>query len=368
MVLCLPSPWQRFGKKLDELLAQGNIFSSVSNPAPVPPRVAEHFDAFASRETTKKKVIQALMDDTTNLIGIYGIGGIGKATLMKEIRKQVEETKLFDKIVFATVSQNPDLRGIQTRISESMDIKIKEQSIPARAAILSAKLKQEKSILLMLDDLWKRLELNDVGIILSEAGENICKVLITSRKLDVSDSMNTTENIKSNLVESDPVVIVEGLNATDPAQVLVPYVGGPPVNPQPLNTRTRLDQLEEKMQALSRIIDQVTILEERLDGFSDDQAHMGERLVTLEGVVEGNMATLLDQVAELFSKNEGYQARSGGDQGHGQSRSGGVSTGGASGSNSRREYHRPRNNGGASSSSRFQGHPGNLKYFLCGGK
>ncbi|KAF6167099.1 hypothetical protein GIB67_041354 [Kingdonia uniflora] len=174
---------------------------------------------------------------------------------------------------------------------------------------------------------------------------------------------------QNDLVESDLVAMAEGLNAADPAQVFAPQVGGPSVNPRPLNTRTRLDQLEDKMQALSGIIDQVTTLEERLDGFSGDQVHVGERLVTLEGVVEGNMTTLLDQVAELSSKgkNGGYQARSGGDQGHGQNRSGGASTGGASSSNFGREYHRPRNNGGASSSSRFQGRPGNLKYFLCGG-
>ncbi|KAF6136023.1 hypothetical protein GIB67_006915 [Kingdonia uniflora] len=192
----------------------------------------------------------------------------------------------------------------------------------------------------------------------------------------------------SDLVESDPVAMAEGPNATDPAQVLTPHVGGPSVNPRPLNSRTLLDQLEEKIQVLSGIIYQVTTLEERLDGFLDDQAHMGERLIMLEGVVEGNMATLLDQVAELSSKsqsssqsqqrtgssnngnkgkNGGYQARSGGDQGHGQNRSGGASTGGASSSNFGREYNRPRNNGGASSSSRFQGRPGNLKCFLCGG-
>ncbi|KAF6142319.1 hypothetical protein GIB67_023344 [Kingdonia uniflora] len=129
---------------------------------------------------------------------------------------------------------------------------------------------------------------------------------------------------QSDLVENDLVAMAEGPNA------IAPQVGGPSVNPRPLNTRTRLDQLEDKMQALSGIIDQVTTLEERLDGFSDDQAHVGERLVTLEGVVEGNMATLLDQVAELSSKsssqlqqragssnnynkgkNGGYQARSG---------------------------------------------------------
>ncbi|KAF6169727.1 hypothetical protein GIB67_004119 [Kingdonia uniflora] len=179
---------------IGELLVEGRRFSSASNPAPVPPRVGEHFDAFASREATKNEVIQALMDDKTNLIGIYGMGGVGKTTLMKEIRKQVEETKLFDKVVFATVSQNLDLRGIQTQIAESLGMRIEGESIEAKAARLLARLKQEKNILLILDDFWTRLELSDVGIDLDEVS---CKVIITSRRLDVCNSMKTTKNMKS---------------------------------------------------------------------------------------------------------------------------------------------------------------------------
>ncbi|KAF6175469.1 hypothetical protein GIB67_021959 [Kingdonia uniflora] len=136
--------------------------------------------------------IQALMDDQTKLVGIYGMGGVGKTTLMKEIRKKVEETKLFDKVMFVMVSQNPDLRGIQTQIVESLGKKIKKQSIPARVAKLLARLRQEKSILQMLDDLWTRLELSDVGIDLDEV---TCKMIITSSRLDVCNSMKTTKNI-----------------------------------------------------------------------------------------------------------------------------------------------------------------------------
>ncbi|KAF6134904.1 hypothetical protein GIB67_002305, partial [Kingdonia uniflora] len=165
---------------------------------------------------------------------------------------------------------------------------------------------------------------------------------LSSSSLSVSSAARAKLDFKLVRVswyQSDLVAMAEGPNATDPAQVLAQQVGGPSVNPRPLNTRTRLDQLEDKMQALSGIIDQVTTLEERLDGFSDDQAHVGKRLVTLEGVVEGNMATLLDQSSSQSQqragssnnynkgKNGGYQARSGGDQGHGQNRSGGASAG-----------------------------------------
>ncbi|KAF6143863.1 hypothetical protein GIB67_009844 [Kingdonia uniflora] len=51
------------------------------------------------------------------------------------------------------------------------------------------------------------------------------------------------------------------------------------------------------------LFEPITTLEERLDGFTDDQTHMGERLITLKGVVAGNMVTfLIDQVAELSLK------------------------------------------------------------------
>ncbi|KAF6133930.1 hypothetical protein GIB67_040694 [Kingdonia uniflora] len=186
--------------KLDELLAQGRIFSRVSNPTPVPSSVEEHFDVFASREATKKKIIQALMGDQTKLIRAYGMGGVGKTTLMKEIRKQLEKTNLFYKVVLATVSQNRNSEEthekLQTKITESLGMKIEEQSLQVKAKRMSARLNHEKNILLILENLWTKLELFDLGIILGRVGKNTSKVLITSRKLDVCTSMVTTRNIE----------------------------------------------------------------------------------------------------------------------------------------------------------------------------
>ncbi|KAF6169731.1 hypothetical protein GIB67_004123 [Kingdonia uniflora] len=197
---------------VEELLGGGRSFGSVSNRALVPPRVAEHFDTFASREATKKEVIQALTDDKTNLIGVFGFGGVGKTTLTKEV---VEKLKLFDKVVLVTVSQNPDLKGIQREIAENLDMKIEKDAMQIRARRLSKRLKQEKSILLILDDVRTTLELAEVGIIPCGDGQNTCNVLITSRNLDVCHSMETTKNIE-----------VQGLSERDSLELFLRKVGG----------------------------------------------------------------------------------------------------------------------------------------------
>ncbi|KAF6172969.1 hypothetical protein GIB67_006345 [Kingdonia uniflora] len=177
---------------VDELLNEGRSFNAISNPSPIPPSAVEQFVDFASRESTKKEVIEALINGKTNLVAVFGVTGVGKTTLMKQIRKQVEETELFDKVVMATVSQNPDLKKIQTEIAENLGMKIQEKSISLRAARLSERLKKEKKILLILDDLSTRLELAEVGIYPFGDGHNACKVIITSRSLDVCRSMEIT--------------------------------------------------------------------------------------------------------------------------------------------------------------------------------
>lgn len=60
--------------------------------------------AFESRQDTMKEIRDALKDDSTNMIGIYGMGGVGKTTLVEEIRNRAKSTELFDKILMATIS------------------------------------------------------------------------------------------------------------------------------------------------------------------------------------------------------------------------------------------------------------------------
>ncbi|PKI75047.1 hypothetical protein CRG98_004521 [Punica granatum] len=73
------------------------------------PRLLPHHVAFQSRAKVLSNIMEALQDGNTNLIGVYGMGGVGKTTLMKDVMKKALEEDLFDDVEMATVSENPDV-------------------------------------------------------------------------------------------------------------------------------------------------------------------------------------------------------------------------------------------------------------------
>ncbi|CAL5411989.1 unnamed protein product [Camellia sinensis] len=154
-----------------KLQKDGN-FPSVSNPAAplgIESKPSEQLVPYASRVLAMTNVMKALSDDNINFIGIHGIGGVGKTTLVTEIGKKAKSDKLFDDAVMAVVSQNPDIKKIQ-------------------ATMLCAKLKDVKKILVILDDVWAKLNLADVGIPFGNDHPG-CKIVITTRREQVCRTM-----------------------------------------------------------------------------------------------------------------------------------------------------------------------------------
>ncbi|KAI7999043.1 Disease resistance protein SUMM2 [Camellia lanceoleosa] len=164
---------------VEELRGEGD-FSRVSYPA-VAPSVGTTFafiggfKGFESRRLIMNGVMEALTDDSIYVIGICGMGGVGKTTMVKEVAKKAEEKKMFHKIVMVVVSQNPDLINIQGE--------------------LGSRILMAGRILVMLDDVWKRLGLNDIGIPCGDHYKG-CKIVMTSRSEDVCIGMDTYTNFK----------------------------------------------------------------------------------------------------------------------------------------------------------------------------
>ncbi|XP_008803240.2 probable disease resistance protein At1g61310 [Phoenix dactylifera] len=190
----------KLGKKADEkmavikkLLSEGN-FDRVSHspPPPIsgPPMPSTQLtEDHSSTESTISKILDALRDDKVQIIGVHGVAGVGKTTLVKEAAMRAKVQGLIDEVVMITVSQTLiSMKRLQNEMAEKLGLKSDEESESAIAAKLSARLKDTSKILIILDDLWDWFDLSNVGI--PRGGEQKgCKVAITARSSNVCRAM-----------------------------------------------------------------------------------------------------------------------------------------------------------------------------------
>ncbi|WKA03307.1 hypothetical protein VitviT2T_021424 [Vitis vinifera] len=157
---------------------------------------------------TLNEVMEALRDADINRIGVWGMGGVGKSTLVKRVAEEAEQEELFHKVVTASVFQTPDYKEIQQQIAEKLGMKFEEVSEQGRAGRLHQRIKQENTILIILDDLWAELELEKVGIP-SPDDHKGCKLVLTSRNKQVlSNEMSTQKDFRVQHLQEDETWIL----------------------------------------------------------------------------------------------------------------------------------------------------------------
>ncbi|GMP73025.1 hypothetical protein CsSME_00030888 [Camellia sinensis var. sinensis] len=184
-----------------KVLRKEGTFNNISKPAPpLESMPFEQLVPYASRNLAMTNVMEALNDDNINFIGIHGIGGVGKTTLVKEIAKKAKSDKLFDEVVMVVVSQNPNIKTIQDEIASMLGFTslINQPSATARISMLCARLRDVKKILVILDDVWAKLDLAAVGIPFGNDHQG-CKIIITTRREQVCNSMGM-ERLRTKIV------------------------------------------------------------------------------------------------------------------------------------------------------------------------
>ncbi|ESR46264.1 hypothetical protein CICLE_v10003410mg [Citrus x clementina] len=161
------------------------------------------YEDFESRMSTLNDILGALRNPDISMLGICGMGGIGKTMLAKEVARKAKNDKLFDLVVFSEVSQSPDIRKLQGEIADKLGLTFREESESGRARRLFSRLKKEKRILVILDNIWEYLDLQVVGIPHGD-GDKGCKVLLTARSLEVlSRKMDSQQNFVVGALEEE---------------------------------------------------------------------------------------------------------------------------------------------------------------------
>ncbi|KAJ1380407.1 P-loop containing nucleoside triphosphate hydrolase [Sesbania bispinosa] len=206
--------WRRYSlcKQMVEKIEEMRKFKGKSNIqpfshlAPLPGiqyRSSEKFIFFESTKVAYNELLEALKDDSIYMIGVHGMGGSGKTSLVTELGKKAEQLSLFDKVILITVSQTPNIRSIQGKIADMLNLRLEEETEEGRAQRLWESLKEKKRILVIVDDLWREFNLEDIGICLHKVNKGAWKILVTTRNQGVCTSMDCQKKIHLGLLSED---------------------------------------------------------------------------------------------------------------------------------------------------------------------
>ncbi|GAY62767.1 hypothetical protein CUMW_220410 [Citrus unshiu] len=136
--------------------------------------------------STLEKVWRCLGEERVGIIGLYGMGGVGKTTLLAQINNKFLDTPNdFDVVIWVVVSKDMQLERIQEKIGERIGL-LENRSLEERASGIF-KILSKKKFLLLLDDVWERIDLTKVGI--PFPSKNTSKVVFTTRLVDVCSLM-----------------------------------------------------------------------------------------------------------------------------------------------------------------------------------
>ncbi|KAL9414685.1 hypothetical protein AB3S75_043029 [Citrus x aurantiifolia] len=195
-------------RKLSDLLQDRSKFSTVARPKPLPSDkelpIPRHFIPFGTTESACYQIIKALKGDNTKIVGLYGIGGVGKTTLANFVGNQLREENVFDEVGIATVSQDQNIINVQSELVKSLGWELTETYEKDRARRLRMMFSESKSrkMLIILDDVWNELDLEKVGIPVGDR-DNCCKILLTTRLQPVCDRMGCDTQIQLGVLKQD---------------------------------------------------------------------------------------------------------------------------------------------------------------------
>ncbi|KAF7092442.1 hypothetical protein CFC21_094925 [Triticum aestivum] len=132
-------------------------------------------------------------EPTVGMIGIWGPGGVGKTHLLKNINNSFGEGMDFNFVLFVTASKECSVEKVQSQIIE----RFKLPSSGSKSRTIYEYMKT-KSFLVLLDDLWDEIDLEDVGIPypLGSVNKLSRKVVLTTRLRKVCGQMKVKKELK----------------------------------------------------------------------------------------------------------------------------------------------------------------------------
>ncbi|XP_056167326.1 disease resistance protein At4g27190-like [Syzygium oleosum] len=141
-----------------------------------------------------RKILSYLMNDDVWRIGVFGMGGVGKTTLITHIYNKLLKAHNTDqKVSLVVVSQKCSPDELQYKIAKCLNLDLSNMDDRINRAGRLSNFLRGKKFVLILDDTWNTYDLKELGLPVDENG---CKLILTTRKLDVCNQMECQVSVK----------------------------------------------------------------------------------------------------------------------------------------------------------------------------
>ncbi|XP_013687381.2 probable disease resistance protein At1g15890 [Brassica napus] len=183
-------------KEVNELKSEGD-FKDVAGKRRAAKVETKRIQTTVGLDSMVEKAWNSIMKPERRTLGIYGMGGVGKTTLLTHINNKLEkEVNGFDVVIWVVVSKDLQYKGIQDQILRRLraDQEWEGEREDGKASSIDDILGRKKFVLL-LDDLWSAVDLNKIGVP-RPTQENGSKIVFTTRKKEVCRHMRADDKLQ----------------------------------------------------------------------------------------------------------------------------------------------------------------------------
>ncbi|XP_039160335.1 probable disease resistance protein At4g27220 isoform X2 [Eucalyptus grandis] len=140
------------------------------------------------------KILEYLGGNQVSRLGIYGMGGVGKTTIMVHVHNRLLEEANYGNVLWITMSQDFNTYKLQDDIWREIGLgRLEEMDVRKRAAKLSNCLMGRGKSTIILDDVWECFDLEEVGI---PVKADALKLVLITRSFGVCCQMHCQVKIK----------------------------------------------------------------------------------------------------------------------------------------------------------------------------
>ncbi|KAF2594687.1 hypothetical protein F2Q70_00042699 [Brassica cretica] len=182
-------------KKLEKVeLLSKEAFDKVAIKGRLPKVEQQPIQTTVGLDSMVGKAWDSIMKPERRTSGIYGMGEVGKTTLLTRINNKFKDE--FDAVIWVVVSKDLQYKGIQDQILRRLrvDREWEGETEKEKASSIANILGRNKFILL-LDDLWRVVDLNKIGVP-RPTQENGSKIVFTTRSKEVCSDMEADDKLQ----------------------------------------------------------------------------------------------------------------------------------------------------------------------------